>query len=317
MSKFYTILLILISTFVFGQISTQIDTAHIKIGQPIQYQLSVDVQAKDQIVLPHLKDTLSFHIEILYQSIDTLKDGDKKKLIQKLSLTSFDPGEFLIRSLPVVINNDTLLTNSFQIQVEDVEIDSANLSGFPIKPIMDEEFTWKDYWDKYWLYFLVGGMVFLVLLIIAILFLRNKKRTDSKKVTIKTPYEEAKDSLKNLDKKKLIEKGNVTTYYAELSFILRKYLGRVFEFSSLEMLSDDLIRYFNQTSHLNKEQVQQLKEFLYESDLAKFAKVIPEKEKHEFYRIWIENLIDQIKPIDIPEEELPELRPNEKYRKLE
>lgn len=317
MSKFYTILLILISTFVFGQISTQIDTAHIKIGQPIQYQLSVDVQAKDQIVLPQLKDTLSFHIEILDQSIDTLKDGDKKKLIQKLSLTSFDPGEFLIRSLPVVINNDTLLTNSFQIQVEDVEIDSANLSGFPIKPIMDEEFTWKDYWDKYWLYFLVGGIVFLVLLIIAILFLRNKKRTDSKKVTIKTPYEEAKDSLKNLDKKKLIEKGNVTTYYAELSFILRKYLGRVFEFSSLEMLSDDLIRYFTQTSHLNKEQVQQLKEFLYESDLAKFAKVIPEKEKHEFYRIWTENLIDQIKPIDIPEEELPELRPNEKYRKLE
>ena len=69
---------------------------------------------------------------------------EKKKLVQHLILTSFDPGEFLIRSLPIIVDNDTLLSSSFQIKVDEVVIDSANLAGFPIKPIMEEEYTWKD-----------------------------------------------------------------------------------------------------------------------------------------------------------------------------
>jgi len=229
-------------------------------------------------------------------------------------LTSFDPGEFLIRSLPVVINQDTLLTKSFQILVDEVEIDSANLTGFSIKPIMHEEFTWKDYWDKYWPYFVIGGLVFIVLLLILILFFRNNKFNKVKSFEVKTPYEEAKEALKNLDKKKLIEKGNVANFYAELSFILRRYVGRIYHFSSLELLSDDLVKYFRKSTHLEKEEIEKLKQFLTDSDLAKFAKVIPENEKHEFYRNWIENFVEVNKPLDLPQENLPEIKPNEKPR---
>ena len=308
--------LFLMSNFTFGQIDTKIDTAHIKIGEPIQYTLTVPVPPKKQIKLPELQDTLSFHIEILEQKIDTVFEGEKKNLVQRLTLTSFDPGEFLIRSLPVVVGDDTLLSHSFQIKVDEVKIDSANLAGFPIKPIMEEEYTWKDYWDKYWVYFAVGALVFLALLIVAILFLRGKKRKEILAKTPKTPYEEARDALKNLDKKKYLTKGQVNPYYSELSFVLRRYLGKVFHFSSLELLSDDLVDYFQKTTHLDKTQIDQLKQFLYESDLVKFAKAVPDENQHEFYRKWVEDLVEKVKPMELEDESVQELRPNEKYRKI-
>ncbi len=307
----------LFSIFSFGQIDTKVDTTHIKIGEPIQYTLIVPFHANTHVKLPELKDTLSFHIEILDQKIDTVLEGEKKNLVQHLTLTSFDPGEFLIRSLPIVVNDDTLLSHSFQIKVDEVKIDSANLAGFPIKPIMEEEYTWKDYWDKYWLYFLIGAIVFLALLIVAILFLRDKKRKDILSKTPKTPYEEAKDALKILDKKNYLAKGQVNPYYSELSFVLRRYLGKIYHFSSLELLSDDLVAYFQKTTHLEKSEVDQLKEFLYESDLVKFAKAIPDETQNARYRKWVEELVEKIKPLELEDETLPEIKPNEKFRKLE
>lgn len=306
----------LFSVFSFGQIETTIDTAHIKIGEPVHYTLTVPFGAKDKILLPELKDTLTFHIEILDQKIDTVLEGEKKKLVQRLSLTSYDPGDFLVRSLPVVINSDTILSKSFQIKVDEVKIDSANLQGFPIKPIMQEEYNWNDYWNKYWVYLVVGAVIFLALLIVAILFLRERKNKGGKTFTVKTPYEEAVDALKNIDKKKYLEKGQLYPFYSELSFLLRRYLGRVYHFSSLELLSDDLIDYFKKSTHLQKEDIDNLKEFLYDSDLVKFAKIAPDEHKHELYKKWVGTLVERIKPMELEDETFQELRPNEKYRKI-
>lgn len=300
----------------FGQINTKIDTARIKIGEPIQYTLTVPFNSKDKIQLPKLEDTLSFHIEILDQKIDTVLEGEKKRLVHHLSITSFDPGDFLIRSLPVIVNGDTLLSASFQIKVDDVVIDSANLGGFPIKPIMDEEYTWKDYWNKYWLYFVGGALIFFALLAVLILFLRDKKRKDEKSYIVKTPYEEAIESLKNIDKKKYLEKGQIYPFYSELSFTLRRYVGRVYNFSSLELLSDDLVEYFRKTTHLEKNDLDKLKEFLYDSDLVKFAKSEPDEHTHALYRKWTEDLIEKIKPLELEDNTVPEIKPDEKFRKL-
>lgn len=315
--RLLTFFFLLVSGSGIGQIKTEIDRTQIKIGEPIHYKLTVLANSKDKIILPTVKDTLSFHVEVLEQKIDTVLNGEKKEFVQRLTLTSFDPGEFLIRSLPIVINLDTLLSNSFQIQVEDVEIDSANLQGFPIKPIMEEEYTWKDYWNQYWIYIVAGILVLLALLLIAILFLRDKKRKDQKSYVVKTPYEEAKDALKNLDKKKYLEKGQINPYYSELSYLLRKYLGRVYHFSSLELLSDDLVEHFKQTKELDETDTQKLKEFLFDSDLVKFAKAVPEEHLHAYYRKWVEDLVEKIKPIELEDDSVVEIQPHEKVRKIQ
>jgi len=308
--------LCLVSISTFAQIDTKIDTAKIKIGEPIQYHFSIPFNKNDKITLPELKDTLSYHIEILEQKTDTLIKGEQKNIVQYLTLSCYDPGDFLIRSLPIVVNSDTLLTKSFQIQVIDVEIDSANLTGFPIKPIMEEEYTWVDYWDKYWVYLLIGALVFLILLIVAILFLRSKKGNRGKSKKVLTPYEEAINGLKSIDKKKYLEKGQIYPFYSEMSYLIRNYLGRIYHFSSLELLSDDLVGYFNRTTHLEKDEIEKLKQFLFDSDLVKFAKAVLEEEKHEFYRKWAEELIEKTKPLELEDETVQEILPNEKYRKI-
>ncbi|MET3730737.1 hypothetical protein [Moheibacter stercoris] len=300
-----------------AQIKAEIDTANIKIGEPIHYRISIPIQPNQRVSLPELKDTLSFHVEILDQKIDTVFENERKVLVQELTLTSFDSGEFLIRSLPIVIDSDTILSNSFTIKVEEVELNPEDMEGFPIKPIMGEEYTWKDYWDKYWMYFVAAILIFLVLLVLTILFLRNKKRSDEKSYTIKTPYEEAVDALKNLDKKKYLDKNLVNPYYSELSYLLRRYLGRVYHFSSLELLSDDLVDHFKKSDQLTSEDVQKLKEFLFDSDLVKFAKAMPEKEKHEYYRNWVADLVEKIKPLELEDDSVQEDLPNLKYRKIE
>lgn len=300
-TAFWGILFLISSSFSFAQIDTKIDRNHIKIGEPIQYSISVPIDSKSKIQLPVFKDTLSFHIEILDQKIDTLIEGEKRNLVQHLRITSFDEGEFLIRSLPVIIDSDTLLSHSFQIKVDEVKIDSANLGGFPVKPIMDEKFTLKDYWNQYWKY-VVGGILLLLAVLFVLYFLAKKKRK-RKIIPIKTPYEEATDALKALDKRKLLAKSEIKPYYSELSFILRRYLGRVYGFSSLELLSDDLVDYFQKTSPVDKAEVENLKQFLYDSDLVKYAKAIPEESKHPYYRKWAADLIEKIKPIEVEEED--------------
>lgn len=298
-----------------AQIQASVDTTHITIGEPINLEIRVDAEQDEKIIFPELKDTISYHIEILKNEIDTVKNKGKLTLVQRLQISSYDAGEFLVRSLPIVIDNDTLLSPSFKIQVEDVEIDSSNLIGFPIKPIMEEQFTLKDYWNQYWPYIIMATMLFLALLIVAILYLRrnkNKKKTEK----IKSPYEEATDDLKALDKKKYVSESELNEYYSKLSYILRRYIGRVYKFSSLEMLSEDLTKFLKENKHLDSTELKELKQFLYDSDLVKFAKILPQEKKHEFYRKWVGEFVEKIKPLNLEEEMDYELKPNEKYREI-
>lgn len=310
-----TLLCLFFSTFSLAQFQTSVDTTHITIGEPIQLEISVPMEGKSNIELPYLQDTINYHIEILSQSIDTIDNKGKLTLVQRLKISSYDPGEFLVRSLPVVIDQDTLLTPSFQIQVDDVAIDSANLIGYPIIPIKSEQYTLKDYWDKYWPFILIGILVCFALLIVAILYLRSRKNKGKSHI-VKTPYEEATDALKELDKKKYLSKDELNPFYSELSYILRRYLGRVYEFSSLELLSDDLIEYFINNDHLQTSEIDELKQFLFESDLVKYAKAVPEESKHEYYRKWVGELVENIRPLELDDELDYELKPNEEFRKV-
>ncbi len=301
-AKSISFLLMFCSINVLAQIDTKIDTAHIKIGEPIEYKLSVDIKNDSEIILPELKDTLSKHIEILDQKTDTVTENGQKKLVRKLTLTAFDPGDYLIRSQAVVIGKDTLLSHAYEIRVDDVVIDSANLQGFPIKPIMEESYTWLEYLKKYRMTIAFIVLTLIALIAIWLVFKSFKNKKQNKKYIQKTPYQEAIDALKILDDKKYISKRQFKSYYSDLSFVLRKYLGRVFEFSSLELLSDDLVNHFKNTGQFDDKELAKLKEFLFDSDLAKYAKSVPEEHKHEMYRNWVGDLIEKLKPVEKEDE---------------
>lgn len=300
-SIFFLWILMMNSGVIFAQVDTRIDKDHIKIGEQINYSIRVPLNPKSKVQLPILKDTLSYHIEILEQKIDTVIIKEKKYVEQKLIISSFEAGNFLIRSFPVIVGQDTLLSHSFDIKVDSVHLDPENKLGFPIKPILKEELTLKDYWEKYGIYvlFFLGILMILVLIYYII---KKKKKEKSKPEKIKTPYDEVLSSLKALDKKRYLDKKEIYPFYSELSFILRRYIGRVYQFSSLEFLSDDLVEYLKKQPSFKSSDLKVLEQFLYDSDLVKFAKAIPEENKHEYYRKWIGELIEKIKPQELEDD---------------
>lgn len=300
-------LLLLVSFFMLNfsfaqEIMPKLDRTTIKVGEPIQYEIKIDFKKGDKIVFPTISDSLNYHIEILDQKIDTVKTEGKSEIVQQLELTGFEAGKFTIPSFIIQKNDKDLTTKQLEIEIQDVEVDTTKNAIFPIKPVMEEEYSIRDYWNKYWLYGIIAFIFFIIAAVLLILYIRAKSKLSGDKL-YKTPYDEAKASLKALDAKKYLKRGEQKEYYTQLSFIVRRYLGRVYNFSALEILSDDLVKYIATKQDVLPDDVQKFKQFLFDADLVKFAKQEFDDSTNNMHRNWVDEFVERIKPIEIPENE--------------
>ncbi len=300
-------LLLLVSFFILNfsfaqEIMPKLDRTTIKVGEPIQYEIKIDFKKGDKIVFPTISDSLNYHIEILDQKIDTVKTEGKSEIVQQLELTGFEAGKFTIPSFIIQKNDKDLTTKQLEIEIQDVEVDTSKNAIFPIKPVMEEEYSIRDYWNKYWLYGIIAFILFIIAAVLLILYIRAKSKLSGDKL-YKTPYDEAKASLKALDAKKYLKRGEQKEYYTQLSFIVRRYLGRVYNFSALEILSDDLVKYIATKQDVLPDDVQKFKQFLFDADLVKFAKQEFDDSTNNMHRNWVDEFVERIKPIEIPENE--------------
>lgn len=300
-------LLLLVSFFILNfsfaqEIMPKLDRTTIKVGEPIQYEIKIDFKKGDKIVFPTISDSLNYHIEVLDQKIDTVKTEGKSEIVQQLELTGFEAGKFTIPSFIIQKNDKDLTTKQLEIEIQDVEVDTSKNAIFPIKPVMEEEYSIRDYWNKYWLYGIIAFILFIIAAVLLILYIRAKSKLSGDKL-YKTPYDEAKASLKALDAKKYLKRGEQKEYYTQLSFIVRRYLGRVYNFSALEILSDDLVKYIATKQDVLPDDVQKFKQFLFDADLVKFAKQEFDDSTNNMHRNWVDEFVERIKPIEIPENE--------------
>ncbi|MFV0201229.1 BatD family protein [Empedobacter falsenii] len=300
-------LLLLVSFFILNfsfaqEIMPKLDRTTIKVGEPIQYEIKIDFKKGDKIVFPTISDSLNYHIEVLDQKIDTVKTEVKSEIVQQLELTGFEAGKFTIPSFIIQKNDKDLTTKQLEIEIQDVEVDTTKNAIFPIKPVMEEEYSIRDYWNKYWLYGIIAFILFIIAAVLLILYIRAKSKLSGDKL-YKTPYDEAKASLKALDAKKYLKRGEQKEYYTQLSFIVRRYLGRVYNFSALEILSDDLVKYIATKQDVLPDDVQKFKQFLFDADLVKFAKQEFDDSTNNMHRNWVDEFVERIKPIEIPENE--------------
>ena len=300
-------LLLLVSLFIFQfsfaqEIVPKLDRSSIKIGEPIQYTVKVDYKEGDKIIFPSITDSLNHHIEVLDHKLDTVNTHGKSEIVQHLELTGYDAGKFTIPSLSIQKNGQDFKTKQLEIDIQDIAVDTTKNAIFPIKPVMEEEYTMHDYWNKYWIYGVVALVLFLLAIVLIVLFIRGKSKFSNKNA-YKTPYDEAKASLKTLDAKKYLKRGEQKEYYTQLSFIVRRYLGRVYHFSALEILSDDLVKFVALKPDILPEDVQKFKQFLFDADLVKFAKQQFDDSTNEAHRKWVDEFVEHVKPLEIPENE--------------
>ncbi len=303
MSRIVTYLIFLFGGLLFAQnpIETAIDTSSIRIGEQIEYKISVD--KADNVVFPKLVlDSLN-RVEV----VEELKiDTTPTKYIKKYLLTSFDSGRYVIPRQQVLINNRKFITDSLLIDVATVKVDTTKQKLFPLKSIKNQPIVFDDYKSYLWI---LLAVLALILLYYFFIFRKKKEQIAIEKRI--PPYELAMQRLGKLDEQKLLQSNKVKLYYIELTDIIRTYIERELNIPALESTTDELmntIKDFNsiKTLDLPKETVHNLQKLLQEADLVKFAKHKPILEEIKGHRVDTENIINDLKPKQVEEDEVVE-----------
>ncbi|MEX1383581.1 hypothetical protein, partial [Lutibacter sp.] len=267
-------------------VTISVDTTTIRIGEQIQYKISVN--ETNNVIFPEFQLDSLGKVEVVEAlAIDTLKN----KLEKKYLLTSFDSGQYVIPQQKVFINNKQFLTDSLLVNVATVQVDTTKQKMHLIKSIKREPKTFDDYKHLWW-----WAIPILLLFALILYFIFRKKIEKIIPKVYVPPIQEAMQRLKELDEKQLLQQNKIKIYYSELTDIVRTYIEKDIKIPALESTTNELIETiidFNESSKLgiSKETIKQLEEVLKSADLVKFAKSKPIIEEIKSDRNTIEEIL--------------------------
>jgi hypothetical protein len=271
------LLYFLFTTTVFAQqkqVQTSIDTTKNKIGAEFKLTLKTNVDTLSKVVFPNVKNFGA--LEVIYSyPIDTIKKEDRYELVKKYGLTQFDSGRFMIPSVKILINKKAFLSDSIQVEVANVQVDTLQQKMYDIKDIVPANEGIGDWWKYLLVLLVIAGIG-------AFIYWYIKKRQTKKieEEIYKTPIEKATSLLNNLEKKELWQQGEVKEYYSELTDIVRNYIEEAMEIPAMESTTSELIEALKIASKkkkmkLSQETIDNLFVVLKQADLVKFAKSKP------------------------------------------
>ena len=295
-----------------AQVSSSIDTTQIRIGEEIIYSIQVEVDSTALVLFPEGQSFDPLEVIDSYD-IDTTRLQDKIRLIKKYGLTQFDSGSYTLPSQRVVINNKSFNTDSVNLEVFNVLVDTTKQKMFHIKPAFEVEEPGFDF-EKllYWI-----APILLIIGIVAFLFFRRRKRKKTESAKQLPPYEEAIEALKVLDHSNFLENDNSKSYYSSLTEILKRYIGREVDDAALESTSNELIDRLilhkdAGSFDFDTETINKIDKILKRADLIKFAKMKELEGQAKTDRTVVEDIINETKEI-IPEPTEEELLKNKLY----
>lgn len=289
------------------QISSSIDSTQIRIGSQFNLTVKASVNAKDKVVFPNAKFFGALEVLESYP-IDTIKNNSQYELIKKYGLTQFDSGRYVIPKLVVKINQKEFQTDSLFIVVNSVKVDTTKQQMYDIKDIIATEDEPSSEWWK--------SLVLLVLIVASgfasyFIIKRLQKDKEQKEEFFASPIEKAIAYLQNLDKKQLVQRGDVKEYYSEMTDIARTYIEESIDIPAMESTSSELMESLKKAisdkkMFVNREELDKFRQVLENSDLVKFAKSKPlqfeiEKDKSTIDKFIL--IVDKALPRKVEEAE--------------
>ena len=304
----------LLSLVGYGQVSSSIDSTAIKIGAELFYNIQVKADTTALVVFSEEQTFQPLEMINSY-AIDTTKKEGYYQLTKTYGLTQFDSGVYTIPKQKIIIGDKIFLTDSLEVQVNPVVVDTTKQKLFDIKPLIQVEKKRSGIWN------ILGIILIISLLISGVLywfFWRKKPLTEAEKIAALPPYERAKLALEKLDEDHYFENEEIKTYYSDLTLILRQYLDEKVYEQSLESTTDELITRLNTLKaanqiKLSKETIRNIETILKRADLVKFAKSKPNYQLAKLDKNTIELEIDHVKE-GLPEPTEEELLQDLAYR---
>ncbi|WP_340066356.1 hypothetical protein [Ascidiimonas aurantiaca] len=295
------------------RVSSTVDSVTIKIGEQINYLVNVEADTTAIIVFPEIKTLGRMEVIESYPT-DTATDGDRMRLIKKYGITQFDSGSYALPRLEILVNNRSFYTDSLNVQVNDVAVDTTQQKMYDIKPVIQVNKSST----QWWLYVLIGILVLLIIAGAVYWFVfRKKPITEEEKIAKLPPFERAMLELKNLEQSKYLIQSEYKQYYSELTGIVRAYLEEDVNISALESTTEELITKLQMLKdggnlNIEEETISQFKRILQAADLVKFARSKPEMKAADADRKAIEQIVIKTKE-GLPEPTEEDLMDNEAY----
>lgn len=258
-------------------VSATLDSTTLFIGDQTDLHLRAIGEVGEQVTMPVLDKELIPGVEIVDRTIvDTisLKDG-RVQYDQYLTLTSFEDSLFYIAPLPFVSGDDTVWSDGLTLNVvQPFEMDTTDMAITDIKGVYKAPIWWWGIFRWVLLAVLLAGVGVAGYYLITYLQRRKLKEAGNEVVTepLRPAEEVALEKLDAIKEKKIWQQGQVKEYYTQLTDVVREYIARRFEVSSVEQTSDETLRDIRPLLSERKDLYDQLRKMLTLADLVKFAK---------------------------------------------
>lgn len=271
------IALLFFGAVVFAQqkpLTTSINVKQNKIGAEFKLSLKAVADTSARVVFPKLKNVGDLEVIQSYP-VDTVWKDRQYELVKTYGLTQFDSGSYALPRLKILINNKPFYSDSLRVKVANVVVDTLKQKMFDIKPVAQGRSSYRWIWN-----------IVLVLLVLAAagfgFYWWRKRKPSAVEVVeeFKSPIEKATNMLNVLEKKQLWQKGEVKSYYSELTAIARNYIEEAIAIPAMESTTAELIAALQNASkhkkmELTPETIENLERVLKQADLVKFAKSKP------------------------------------------
>lgn len=265
-----------ISSFTYSQqVVAEVDSAHIMIGDHLNYYLKI--KGAEGVENP----TADLSTLDTMKVFELIKEGDWKKIgadanamyQKQLTITSFDSGYYSIPSIKVQFDNGNKKvrqnTQKIQLAVITPQIDSLQIRN--IKNIVAEPITLADFMP--WILSVLGV---LLLCFIGYFVYKRISNKPVKEVYVAPvpPHEIALNKLKALSEKELWQQGKLKEYQSELTYIVREYLEKRYDVQALESTTAEIMKELK-NEDISEDHKTQLSEMFRMADMVKFAKATP------------------------------------------
>ena len=306
---YFILILFVLPTLHAQEVKVTTSTKNIKIGEQIEYKISVQAPADAAVVFPE-GQTFGALEMVKTNPTDTLKEAGKFRLEKAYYLTQFDEGKYTIPQQKIQISHKDFYTDSLLVEVHNVAVDTLKQPLYDAKPIVEVTSPSSSH---LWLW--IVGIVALLLTAAALYFFvfRKKKLSAEEERKKLPPFERAIQDLKDLQNSKYLIESQHKAYYTRLTDIVKEYLEDEVHILAKESTTDELLAKINdlqQTGklHLSEETINNLKRVLQNADLVKFAKSKPSDNNAEYDRETIERVVIKTKeaiPIVVADGETP------------
>jgi BatD DUF11 like domain len=252
-----------------------VDRDSILIGESVRLIFNARSDRSESIGWPEA-DSIP-HFELIEKGkVDSVTTADMHTYQLVWKLTSFDSGNHFIPAFNFSVGGRTYRTDSILISVGYAKLDST-LDYHDIKDIVDIENPSVKYIP--WL------LLALTLASVFLFFYFGKGRIIETAGTEEAvyhlpPYEEALKEMEELRRLDLTDPAQVKLFYTRMNDILRRFVMRKFQVSSMERTNEELILVLS-GEDLTRDQFTRLAAALRMSDFVKFAKYIPGSVENE------------------------------------